>query len=142
MIKVKDASQSAQKWSNNTSGATGSYRDGVMNPKTDWQAATNAAAGNWAQGVEKAKANGSFAKGVNKAGTAKQQQNAATKGVSRFAEGVAVAQPEYQQAMEPVLNTIASVNLPPRGPKGDPKNIARVAAVATALSTAKRGAFK
>ena len=142
MIKVKDASQSAQKWGTNTAGATADYQQGVLNPKTDWKTATLAGSENWKLGVSKAATSGAFNRGVAKAGSEKQQQNAATKGVSRFAEGVAVAKSEYETAMIPVLNTIQSVNLPPRGPKGDPRNLARVGAVSTALSTAKRGAFK
>lgn len=139
MIKVKDVARSSQKWAQNTGQAGSSYADGVQNPRADWATATQSAQDNYKQAVTKAANEGRFARGVAKAGTAKQQQNALTKGVARFSQGVAVAQPEYASAMEPVLNTIAAVNLPPKKPKGDPSNIQRVTAVATALHTAAKG---
>jgi len=139
MPRVKDISRVASKWSQNAGQSTGSYAEGVQNPKTDWAQATVAAQENYKQGVTKAASDGRFARGVQRAGTAKQQNNALNKGVNRYSQGVAVAQPEYAAAMEPVLRTIENVQLPPRKPKGDPANIQRVAAIATALSAAKRG---
>ncbi len=43
----------------------------------------------------------------------------------------------YEEGFAPFRTTIANLTLPPRGPKGDPKNINRVSAVASALHKKK-----
>lgn len=136
-MKVKDIGRVAQKWATNAGSASGSYADGVNNPKADWAQATQAGAENWKQGVAKASTENRFAKGVAKAGTSKQQGNAISKGVGRYQQGVAIGQQDYSAAMEPVLRTLEATVLPPRGPKGDPKNLQRVGAVNNALHNAK-----
>lgn len=136
-MKTKSVDHSAAKWQQNTSNATGAYQDGVQNPREDWATATKAAEPNWKAGVDKAKADGSFGKGVTKAGTAKQQNAALSKGVNRFSQGVAQASGDYQQGIAPYISVLERTNLPARGPKGDPKNIDRVRAVTTALHAAK-----
>lgn len=139
MPKVKDVSRSAAKWATNAGAASGSYADGISNPRNDWQQATTAAHENYKQAVTKAAGNGSFARGVAKAGSAKWQAGAMSKGTARYSQGVAVAQPDYATGVEPYLRVIESVSLPARKPKGDPSNIQRVAAIATALNAAKMG---
>lgn len=139
MPAVKDISRVAAKWAQNAGSASGSYAEGVQNPKTDWATATAAAQENYKIAVTKAANEGRFARGVSRAGTAKQQGNALQKGVQRYSQGVAVAQPDYSAGVEPYLNVIRNVTLPPRKPKGDPANIQRVAAIATALNAAKVG---
>ena len=136
-MKTKGVDRSAAKWTENTSNATGSYQDGVQNPKADWATATKAAEPNYKAGVAKAAADGSFGKGVQRVGTAKQQQNSLTKGVSRFAQGVAGAASDYAEGMAPYIDVLERTQLPPRGPKGDIKNIKRVEMIATALHAAK-----
>lgn len=142
MPKTKDLSRVVSKWAQNAGQASNSYAEGVQNPRADWAQATAAASESYKQGVTKAATDGRFARGVARAGTAKQQNNALNKGVPRYSQGVAVAQPEYQAAMEPVLRTIQNVALPPRKPKGDPANIGRVTAIAAALHAAKTGTTK
>lgn len=142
MPKTKDLSRVVSKWAQNAGQASSSYAEGVQNPRNDWAQATAASAESYKQGVTKAAADGRFARGVARAGTAKQQNNALNKGVSRYSGGIAVAQPEYQTAMEPVLRTIQNVQLPPRKPKGDPSNIDRVKAIAAALHAQKTGSGK
>lgn len=137
MPKVPDIGRVAQKWAERAGNAQGAYVDGVQNPKQDWAQATAAAAESYKQGVTKAANEGRFARGVTKTGTQKQIQASMQKGSQRFTEGVAIAQPDYTAAMQPVLNTIGAVQLPPRGPKGDPKNLERVRAIDAALHQAK-----
>ena len=137
-MKTKGADRSAAKWSENTAGSTNAYADGVQNPKNDWATQTAAAEDNYKAGVTKAAAAGSFGKGVKRVGTAKQQQNSLSKGVPRFSQGVAVAQPNYAEGIAPFIDVLERTLLPPRGPKGDPKNINRVTAIATALHAAKQ----
>ena len=136
-MKTKGADRSAAKWNTNTTNATESYIDGVQNPRADWATATKAAESNWKAGTTKAAADGSFGKGVQRAGTSKQQNNALSKGAQRFAQGVAVAQTDYAEGVAPYLDVLERTTLPPRGPKGDPNNIKRVSTVTTALHAAK-----
>lgn len=139
MPKVKDVGRSAQKWAENAGSASGSYADGIQNPKNDWAQATAGSQENYKVAVTKAANEGRFARGVQKAGTGKWQQGAMQKGTTRYSSGVAIAQPDYAAGVEPYLRVIENVVLPPRKPKGDPSNIQRVAAIATALNHAKLG---
>jgi hypothetical protein len=129
----------AKKWVRRTSNATEEFRDGVANPRTDWMTATLAAAPVQAKAVQAAIAAGSFSKGVQAAGSARWQQKSAGKGADRFGPGVADAESDYQRGVQPYLDVISNLTLPPRGPKGDPANIQRVVAVATALRNKKMG---
>jgi hypothetical protein len=137
-MKVKSPSQSAAKWSDRAGTATPDYAAGVQNPKEDWKTATVAAAESYKQGVQKAITDGSFTKGVNRAGSEKQINNSLSKGVARFSAGVAIAQNDYENGVAPFLDVIERTSLPPRKAKGDPSNIQRVAKLAEALHAAKK----
>lgn len=137
MPKVPDISRVAAKWSQNAGNATQSYVDGVQNPKEDWKGATLAAADNYKIAVTKAANEGRFTKGVNRTSTESQMQASVQKGTDRFSQGVALAGPDFAEGMAPVLNVIATTQLPPKKPKGDVGNIQRVAALAAAQHAAK-----
>lgn len=136
-MRVKSPADSARKWLERASTATGDYADGVQNPKEDWKTATVAANESYKQGINKAIQNNSFTKGVNRAGSEKQIQNSLSKGVARFSSGVAIAQGDYETNVAPFLDVIERTALPPRKAKGDPSNIARVSKIAEALHAAK-----
>jgi hypothetical protein len=138
-MKVKDAASSAAKWSSRASAAGQAYSDGVSNPRSPWAASTEAAAPAYGAGVQAAVSNGRFAKGVAAAGDAKWQANSKSKGVQRYPQGVQQAQSAYQSGVAPYLSALGSIQLPPRGPKGDPGNVNRVSAIATALRKIKTG---
>jgi hypothetical protein len=129
-----------KRWVNRASVATPDYVSGIQNPRTDWATATKAAEENWKQGVQHAASAGSFGKGVVKAGSGKQIAKAIGKGAQRYATGVADAQQDYANAIAPFLQVIESTVLPPRGPKGDPRNIDRVKAITVALRNKKLAA--
>ena len=135
MAKVR--SNTAAKWGTNTANATGFYTEGVKNPRQSWSTATQAAAQNQADGITKAIQEKRFQKGVAKAGDSKWSEGAINKGSARFAQGVQAGQSSYETNVQPFLNTIDSVTLPPRYPKGDPRNINRVTAIANALRAKK-----
>jgi len=139
MPNIRDVRTLQEKWARKAAQAAPDYEQGVSQPLTDWQQATTAAREAWAQGVQQAVQRNAFAAGVQRAGTQKWQQGALRKGARRFAEGVQVAQElgAWQQGFEPFAQVIQNTNLPPRGPKGDPRNIERVAAMARALREAK-----
>lgn len=137
MPQTKDISSVAAKWAQRAAAAGADYTSGVKSTTKDWAGLTAAAAPAWEQGVQTAVSNGRFSKGVQKAGTAKWQAGASTKGATRYPQGVSAGGPNYQNNFGPYLQTIASVTLPPRGPRGSPSNIQRVSAIADALHAAK-----
>lgn len=136
MPKVR--ANASARWVRRAAAATEDYKAGVENPRADWQQSTIAAAPIQAAAIQQAIAAKRFEKGVAKAGNQKWQSRAASKGAQRFAGGVSDAQADYQSAVEPYLQTIASTTLPPRGPKGDPKNLERVRAMNVALFQKKQ----
>jgi len=137
MAKIKDNARISAKWKRRAEGAGAEYEEGVRNPREDWAQATAASEPAYEQGVQQSISRKAYGKGVRKAGTAKWQENALAKGPTRYANGISLSQNAYEEGFAPFRQTIASVNLPPRGPKGDPKNIARVTAIAKALHAKK-----
>lgn len=125
--------QASDKWVRRASVAGPDYQNGISNPKKDWATASLEGGANYRQGVTAAAAAGRFETGIKKAGVEKWRSNALKKGPGRFAEGVAIGRDEWQKGFSPYHSAIGSITLPPRGPKGDPKNIQRVAAIATVL---------
>jgi len=140
MPAIRSLQTISKKWVDRAGSAGPQYADGVRTPKKDWAGAATAAQGNWDAGVQQAAQQKSFGKGVAKAGTPKWQAKAVSKGVPRFPQGVADAQPDYASGFEPYRNLIESTQLPARYPKGDPRNIDRVRAISQALRKAKTGA--
>lgn len=133
MAEIKTAAQIADKWARVTPGRVEDYTQGVKNPKRDWADETEAAEGNWKQGVDKAAAAGMFGKGVKKAGTSKWQDKTLKKGPGRFAEGVYIAKDDYEKGFGPYRDVIEKVDLGPRFPRRDPRNLDRVKRVVDAL---------
>lgn len=139
MAKIRSVTEIAQKWARVAPTRTEDYTAGVQNPKEDWQRATEAAKDNWKQAITQAAQKGSFEKGVRAAGTAKWQRKAIEVGSRRWPEGVSVAQPDYEAGFAPYVSVIQATQLPPRYPKGDPRNLERVKAIAMALRKKKEG---
>jgi hypothetical protein len=137
MANIKSTSSIADKWKRVTPQRTEDYDDGISNPRTDWATATKNAESRWKEGVQKAAGRGAFGKGVSGAGTERWQRKAKEVGSRRWAEGVQVAAEDYQRGFDPYAQVISSTSLPPRYPKGDPRNIQRVAAIAEALRKKK-----
>jgi hypothetical protein len=137
MAQIKDLANIASKFAEVTPGRSQQYEDGVKNPKRDWAQTTAAAEDTYKTAVTQAASKGRFGQGVKKAGTAKWQKGAVEKGVSRFGVGVSMAKDAYAEGFGPYHQVIASTTLPPRFPRRDPRNLQRVAAIATALGKAK-----
>lgn len=139
MAEIKSLSAIRDKWTRVTPMRTEDYKIGVQNPKRDWEQETLAAEGNWKAGVDAAQAKGLFGKGVSKAGTKKWQDKALKKGPGRFAEGVYLAGPDYERGFAPFREAIARVDLGPKFPRRDPRNLERVRRVVEALIQEKVG---
>lgn len=133
MPPIKSLDKISAKWARVSGLSQESYREGIENPATDWAKATAAAEDNYNKGVTQAIAQKRFGKGVLKAGTSKWQTNALAKGPDRWGQGIRLSENAYQDGFEPFRKVILDTVLPPRGPKGDPKNIERVRVMADAL---------
>jgi len=140
MAAVKPLEMSSDKWTRRAAVAGEDYRAGVSNPRVPWDQAAVAADANYRQGVTAAANAGKFAAGVRKAGAEKWRNASVQKGPQRFAEGVALAQGEWQRGFQPYHTAIANLQLPARGPAGSPQNLQRVSAVAAALRAVRDGA--
>lgn len=136
MAKVRTGG--SDKWVNRASVSADDYRKGVSNPRRDWASATEAGAENWKAGIQKAAANNTFSKGVKKAGNSKWLKGAVDKGAARYPQGVAAGKQDYEKGIAPFLQTIENTDLGPRYPRGDPRNIQRVAKMASALHSKKQ----
>jgi len=139
MAEIRDLAAIREKWTRVTPGRTEDYKIGVQNPRRDWEKETSNAAATYKAGVDAAHAKGLFAKGVRKAGTKKWQSKALAKGPTRFGEGVYLAGDDYEAGFAPYREAIAKVDLGPRFPKRDPRNIDRVKKIVDALVTLKTG---
>lgn len=138
-IKVKDAATTGRKWVARAQQASGDYKAGVAQAGGDWEAAALASKDNYAAGVQQAIGDGRFEKGIRESGGAHFQQRASELGATRFAPGVAASEGQFVKGVAPVLQAIAAMTLPPRAPKGDPRNMERANFVASALRKLKTG---
>jgi hypothetical protein len=136
-LAVKPMDRIKRKWVSATQANQGEYEEGIKNPRKDWATETANAEKNYNSGIQASIAQGRFGKGVRKAGTSKWQEKALSKGPGRWASGVALSADDYEKGFAPYRQVLESLSLPDRGPKGDPKNINRVAAVAKALHDKK-----
>jgi len=139
MAEIRNLSKIREKWTRVTPMRSEDYKLGVQEPRRDWKTTTLAAKENHKQAMTAAAANDSFAKGVEKAGSAKWQEKSLQKGPGRFAEGVMTGGADYEKGFQPYADVIAKTQLPPRFPKGDPRNVDRVRAISSALRMAKTG---
>ena len=139
MAEIKKLADIRDKWTRVTPGRTEDYKLGIQNPKRDWETETLAGKNNWKAGVDAAAAKDLFAKGVAKAGSAKWRDRALKKGPGRFSEGVYLAGPDYEKGFAPYHAAIERVDLGPRFPKRDPRNLERVKKIVDALIQEKVG---
>lgn len=139
MAEIRSLAHIRDKWVRVTPMRTEDYKLGVQNPRRDWEEETAAAKDNYKAGVDAAHAKNLFEKGVRLAGTKKWQSKALQKGPGRFSEGVYIAGPDYEKGFAPFREAIARVDLGPRFPKRDPRNLDRVKRVVDALIREKVG---
>jgi hypothetical protein len=140
MAEVKSLSKVQEKWTRVTPQRSEDYRLGVESPRRDWATTAVAAKESHKAAMVAAGSSDAYAKGIAKAGTGKWKSKALAKGPGRFSEGVMVGGEDYGKGVAPYLEAIASVVMPPRFPRRDPRNNARVLAIDNALSKKKTGA--
>ena len=138
-LTIKPVADIQKKYAQRAQAAAPDYQAGVQNPKADWATNAKAAEPAYQAGVQDAISRGAYGKGVNKAGTQKQQQKAATLGAQRYGPGVAAGAGDYATGVGPYLDTLQRIALPQRGRRGDPANVERVRTIANALHAQKTG---
>ncbi len=136
-IKIKEPGTLATKFANRGQAAVPEYRAGVADPKRSQSDSAIAAAPNWQAAVQSPAALARFTNGLRAAGDAGWKAGALGKGADRYPAGVAAAKGKWQTHVTPFLNTIAALDLPPKGLRGSAANYARVSAVGNALHALK-----
>lgn len=127
----------ANKLVRNATAASGDYKDGVAASGQEWQTNAAASEGNYEVGVQDAINKKRFGKGIARAGAAKFVKNASELGSQRYAPGISNAKDAYIRGVQPALDLLKSLTLPPKGPKRSPQNRERSAAVQIALGALK-----
>lgn len=139
MAEIKPLAAIQEKWTRVTPGRMGDYTLGIKNPKRDWETEAFAAEDRYKAGVDAAATKGMYGKGIKAAGSKKWEEMALKKGPGRFAEGVYIAGPAFGKGFAASHAAIERVTLPPKFPKGDPRNYERVRAIGMALHEEKVG---
>jgi hypothetical protein len=139
MVEIASTSEIAGKWQDRASSAQGAFEEGVGRTSTsDQQQATTEATAAWEQGVQQSISDGTFSAGVEDP-DADWQDRTLELGGQRFSTGVRASGDVYESGFGPFRDTIESLTLSARGPRGDVgTNIERVREVASALADQRR----
>lgn len=137
-IRVKSSADIAAKWSRVSAQRDTDYKDGVSDPGVEWARNAAAAEETYVQGVTEAAGRGAFAKGIAKAGDEKWRRKTVEIGTARWSPGIRAAVQDFEKGFEPFRDALERIELPPRAPRGDPRNLERVAAVARALAEVRK----
>lgn len=137
-IKVKDTSAVAAKYVQRASAASKDYADGVASAGGDWETGAKNGEGNFEQGVQDAIARKAYGKGVS-GSASKYVANATKLGAGRYGPGVQNGASAYTTGVQPYLDKLKSLQLPPKGPRRSPQNMQRANMVAAELGKLKTG---
>jgi hypothetical protein len=138
-IRIKDTASIAKKFVQRAGAASTDYASGIQVAGQDWQTNTIAGKDNYVAGVQQAIADGRFERGVGAAGAQKYVDNATKLGPQRYQTGVAQAENAYSRGVQPHLDMMKGLDLPPKGPKGSAQNQQRANIVATRNRALKLG---
>jgi len=138
MVKFKDLAASATKFSNNASGASGTYVKNASAAGQTWQDNTANAGDNFQKGVQAAIANNSFVKGVQKAGSAKYVKQIGAVAGTRYTDGTQKGAPAWQAGFGPIAQIVSGVDIGARGPRNSQQNKARSSAMQDAFAAARK----
>ena len=141
-VPIRSMDMISRKWARVAGQAGPSYEEGVTAPLADYAAGAIAANDAWKAGTQAAVAGDRFAAGVRRAGTAKWQRGATTKGPARYSQGVSLGQSDYEAGFSPYREAISGANLPVRGARRSPQNRQRFAAMVDAISARKEALLK
>lgn len=134
MVSVKSLSESASKFERRASSAGSDYTSGVESVSdSEQQSATLEAESNWEQGINDAISEGRFSEGVRNPNKSWQRAAVET-GSQRFTQGAAQAGDTWSEAFQPFADTLESLSLDARGPRGSEVNYQRSRQVGEALN--------
>lgn len=136
---MKSAQQVAEKYATRASAASGDYVDGARTTTKDQNAAAIAAAEIHKAATMAALNDGRYAAGLRKAGKQAWLDGVERKGGNRYGEGVSQAAPTYASESARYDGARSAAASLPRGVKGSPQNLQRVAAVVAAQIKVKTG---
>ena len=137
MALIRSIDSISKKWKEVTPQRSSIYKANVEAPLRNWEVETLNAKDRRDEGLRAAISDGRIDRGIRKTGLAGWQKPTVTKGPTRWAEGVAVAEPEYRAGFAPYRDIIESTDLGPRYAKGDPRNWDRSKAIGIALHNKK-----
>lgn len=138
MIKVKDTAAITKKYIDRAGVATKDYTDGVAGAGGDWESGAKNGEPNFVQGVQDAITRGAYGKGVT-GSASKYVANATKLGAVRYGPGVQNGAGAYSSGVQPYLDKLKSLTLPPKGPRRSPQNQQRANMVAAELGKLKTG---
>lgn len=102
------------------------YASGVQGKGSAWEQGAKAGANNYQAGIQRALSEGSYSKGVSRAGGSRYDQGVNTKGVNNWPTGMQLAEDRYVEGVQPFTGLWDSALATPRGPKGSPANLKRM----------------
>jgi hypothetical protein len=136
-IAIKDVGTLQAKYLSRGSNAVNEYKAGINAPKASQSTSAIAAADRWQQALADPNAKKRFTTNLQKAGDAGWQAGALGKGANNYPAGIQRGAPKWGSNVQPYLQVIAGLTLPPKGVRGNTANVARVAAIADALHAKK-----
>lgn len=136
-IRIADTAKLAAKYVTRAGAAVGDYKAGVEQAGGDWESGAKAGEPNYEAGVQESIAKKRYGRGIAAAGAGKYVRNASTLGSQRYQPGVANAQAAWATGVQPSLDRLKSLQLPPRGQRRSPQNQARANMVALELGKLK-----
>ena len=137
MVQVKDLTASATKWRSNAQNAAPEYAERAGAAGQRWQANTVAAQQTYQAAISAPGIATRYSKGAQRAGAEKYAGRVLSVGQSRFSEGVAVAEGDWQAGFSPFAAALAQLNLTARRPRGDRGNYRRVEEVGQRLNAVR-----
>ena len=140
---MKTPDQAAQRWQQNTAGATQTWLDGITNTNVDVMGRAIAAKSVAAQNFAKVMSDGSYEKAVQASGGTPNWKNRTEAKQGNFATGVAAGKDKQLSAITKILAAEQQIvsSLPARVPGNPQANLARVSGVVLGLH-ARKGTLK
>lgn len=137
---AKSAQAVAEKFVSRAGAASGDYVQGSEQSGKDQAASAIAAKTVYQQALTASFTRDAYAKGLQKSGKGGWLRGVQQKGAERFAPGVAASAGKYAQESGRYDAARGAASNLPRGVKGSPQNLQRVAAVVNAQRALKVGA--
>ena len=136
-IRIKDTAVLASKYVTRAGAAVNDYKSGVEQAGSDWETGAKAGEPNYEAGVQEAISKKRYGRGIASAGASKYVRNASNLGATRYQPGIANAKDAWATGVQPALDKLKSLQLPPKGPRRSPQNQQRAAMVALELGKLK-----